>query len=254
VDAIAEVVRIFENPNIIHVRKKIDPASDIEIINAELILADLETASKVRIRLEKDQRGNKKGAAEQLAVLNKIQKNLEAGILANETTLDLQDENTEIIIRELSLLTMKPFLYVFNVANVDEKLSDNLEKKDYVKLDIKIEEELLEMSKAEAQDLEIKSNIDTLIIKAYEILGLITFLTTGEDETRAWTIQKNSPAPISGLAIHTDFQEKFIRADIIQWNKLLAIGSWSKARETGILRTEGKDYVVRDGDVIEFKI
>jgi GTP-binding protein YchF len=253
-DAIVQVVRVFENPNIIHVHKKIDPASDIEIINAELILADLETVGKVRIRLEKDKRGNKKGAAEQLEILEKIQKNLEQGSLANETALDLQDENTEIIIRELSLLTMKPFLYVFNVANIEEKLSDNLEKKDYIKLDIKIEEELLEMSKAEAQDLEIKSNIDTLIIKAYEILGLITFLTTGEDETRAWTIKKNSTAPIAGLAIHTDFKEKFIRADVIQWDKLLAIGSWSKARETGILRTEGKDYIVKDGDVIEFKI
>jgi len=253
-DAIVQVVRVFENPNIIHVHKKIDPASDIEIINAELILADLETVGKVRIRLEKDKRGNKKGAAEQLEILEKIQKNLEQGSLANETALDLQDENTEIIIRELSLLTMKPFLYVFNVANIEEKLSDNLEKKDYIKLDIKIEEELLEMSKAEAQDLEIKSNIDTLIIKAYEILGLITFLTTGEDETRAWTIKKNSTAPIAGLAIHTDFKEKFIRADVIQWDKLLAIGSWSKARETGILRTEGKEYIVQDGDVIEFKI
>lgn len=253
-DAIVQVVRVFENPNIIHVHKKIDPASDIEIINAELILADLETVSKVRIRLEKDKRGNKKGAAEQLAVLEKIQKNLEAGLLANETTLDLQDENTEIIIRELSLLTMKPFLYVFNVANVDEKLSDNLENKDYIKLDIKIEEELIAMSEDEAKELEIKSNIDTLIIKAYEILGLITFLTTGEDETRAWTIKKNSPAPIAGMAIHTDFQEKFIRADVIQWDKLLAIGSWSKAREAGVLRTEGKDYIVQDGDVIEFKI
>lgn len=254
VDAIAEVVRIFENPNIIHVHKKIDPENDIEIINAELILADLETTGKVRIRLEKDKRGNKEGASEQLEILEKIQKNLEQGSLANETTLDLQDENTEIIIRELSLLTMKPFLYVFNVANIEEKLSDNLEKKDHIKLDIKIEEELLEMSKDEAEDLEIKSNIDALIIKAYEILGLITFLTTGEDETRAWTIKKNSPAPIAGMAIHTDFQEKFIRADIIEWDKLLAIGSWGKAREAGVLRTEGKEYIVQDGDVIEFKI
>lgn len=253
-DAIAQVVRVFENPNITHVHKKIDPASDIEIINAELILADLETVGKVRIRLEKDKRGDKKGAAQQLAVLEKIQKNLEAGKLANETTLDMQDENTEIIIRELSLLTMKPFLYVYNTTNVNEKLSDNLENRNHIKLDIKIEEELIAMSKDEAEDLEIQSNIDALIIKAYEILGLITFLTTGEDETRAWTIKKNSPAPIAGLAIHTDFKDKFIRADIIQWDKLLAIGSWSKAREAGVLRTEGKDYIVKDGDVIEFKI
>lgn len=276
-DAIAQVVRVFPalggsalgGENITHVYNSIDPERDIEIINAELILADLETVGKVKIRLKKDRRGNKKGAAEQSIVLEKIQKNLEAGILANETQLDLRDENTAIIIRELSLLTMKPFLYVYNACPVKSptsrgaeqfngvyyKLPEKLkEQNNFVILDIKIEEELIEMSKEEAEDLEIKSNIDTLIIKAYEILGLITFLTTGEDETRAWTIKKNSTAPIAGLAIHTDFQEKFIRADVIQWDKLLEIGSWSKAREVGQLRTEGKDYVVQDGDVIEFKI
>jgi GTP-binding protein YchF len=267
-DAIIQVVRVFENPNIIHVHKKIDPENDIEIVNAELILADFETVSKVKIRLEKDKRGNKKGAAEQLAVLEKIQKNLEAGKLANETMLDLQDENTEIIVRELSLLTMKPFLYVYNACPVksDEvgaeqfngvyyKIPKKLkEKNNFIILDIKIEEELLDVSENEKKELELKSHISNLVVKAYEILGLITFLTTGEDETRAWTIQKNSTAPIAGLAIHTDFKDKFIRADIIQWDKLLAIGSWSKAREVGQLRTEGKDYIVQDGDVIEFKI
>jgi len=266
VDAIAQVVRVFENPNITHVHKKIDPASDIEIINAELILADLETVSKVKIRLEKDQRRNKKparnaahsaaggGAAEQLLIVDAIQKTLESGKLASEADFDKEEKNAEIIIRELSLLTMKPFLYVYNTTDVNEKLSDSLENRNHIKLDIKIEEELIAMSREEARELEIKSNIDSLIIKAYEILGLITFLTTGEDETRAWTIKKNSTAPVAGLAIHTDFKEKFIRADIIQWDKLLAIGSWSKAREAGQLRTEGKDYVVQDGDVIEFKI
>jgi len=267
-DAIVQVVRVFENPNIIHVHKKIDPENDIEIINAELILADLETVSKVRVRLEKDQRGNKKGATEQLAVLEKIQKNLEKGLLANETELDLLDENTEIIVRELSLLTLKPFLYVYNACPVksDEagaeqfngvyyKLSKKLkEKNNFVVLDIKIEEELMDMSEDEKNELNLKSHISNLVVKAYEILGLITFLTTGEDETRAWTIKKNSTAPVAGLAIHTDFKDKFIRADVIQWDKLLEIGSWSKAREAGVLRTEGKDYVVQDGDAIEFKI
>jgi len=267
-DAIVQVVRVFENPNIIHVHKKIDPENDIEIINAELILADLETVSKVRVRLEKDQRGNKKGATEQLAVLEKIQKNLEKGLLANETELDLLDENTEIIVRELSLLTLKPFLYVYNACPVksDEagaeqfngvyyKLSKKLkEKNNFVVLDIKIEEELMDMSEDEKNELNLKSHISNLVVKAYEILGLITFLTTGEDETRTWTIKKNSTAPVAGLAIHTDFKDKFIRADVIQWDKLLEIGSWSKAREAGVLRTEGKDYVVQDGDAIEFKI
>ena len=168
--------------------------------------------------------------------------------------MDLSDENTEIIVRELSLLTMKPFLYVFNTDNISQKLSPVLENKNHIKLDIKIEEELLEMSRDEANDLGIKSNLDELIIKAYEILGLITFLTTGTDETRAWTIRKNSTAPIAGTAIHNDFKDKFIRAEVIAWDELLKAGSWAKAREIGKLRTEGKDYIVNDGDVIEFKI
>lgn len=254
VDAIVQVVRDFQNSDIIHVHNKINPEEDIEIINTELIIADLETVKKVQLRVEKDARGNKKGAPEQLVILQKIRKNLEEGNLANETVLNLSDENTEIIIRELSLLTMKPFLYVYNVSDINQKFPDDLEKRNHVKLDIKIEEELLEMTTEEAQELEIKSNLDQLILKAYEILGLITFLTTGEDETRAWTIQKNSTAPIAGTAIHNDFKDKFIRAEVVAWDELLAVGSWSKAREIGKLRTEGKEYIVQDGDVIEFKI
>ncbi len=260
VDAIAQVVRVFKNSNITHVHNKIDPENDIEIINSELILADMETVGKVKIRLEKDKRGNKKGAAEQFEVLEKIRKNLEEGKLANETVLDMQDENTEIIVRELSLLTMKPFLYVYNISDEsvgtsrDLSLSDNLQNKNHVVLDIKIEEELIDMNEDEQKELNLKSQISNLVVKAYDILGLITFLTTGEDETRAWTIKKNSSAPVAGMAIHTDFKDNFIRADIIQWDKLLEAGSWSKARETGLLRTEGKEYVVQDGDVIEFKI
>lgn len=254
VDAIVQVVRVFENSDIIHVHNQINPAEDIEIINTELIIADLETVKKVQIRVEKDARGNKKGASEQLVILQKIRKHLEEGHLANETILDLSDENTEIIIRELSLLTMKPFLYVYNVSDVNQKMSESLENRNHVKLDIKIEEELLEMTTEESQELEIKSHLDQLILKAYEILGLITFLTTGEDETRAWTIRKNSTAPIAGTAIHNDFKDKFIRAEVIAWDELLAIGLWSKAREIGKIRTEGKEYIVKDGDVIEFKI
>ncbi|MFA6383174.1 MAG: redox-regulated ATPase YchF [Parcubacteria group bacterium] len=254
VDAIAQVVRVFENTNITHVHNKIDPEHDIEIINTELILADLETVQKVKVRLEKDARGNKKGATEQLVVTEKIKTALEAGNLANTVKLDLEDENTKTIVRELSLLTMKPFLFIYNVADTKEKLPDNLEKLPHIKLDIKIEEELLEMSPEEAAELGIESSIDQLIIEAYKLLGLITFLTTGEDETRAWTIQKGWTAPLAGTAIHNDFKDKFIRAEVIQWNKLLEAGSWGKARELGTLRTEGKDYIVQDGDVIEFKI
>jgi GTP-binding protein YchF len=270
VDAIAQVVRVFDNSQIIHVNNKIDPEGDIETINTELILADLETIQKVKIRLEKDVRGNKKNATEQLEILNKINTNLEAGKPANETPLDLEEENTKIVVRELSLLTMKPFLYIYNVADihpvksddvgakqfngVNQKLSDNLEKRSHVKLDIKIEEELLDMTTEEATELEIKSNIEELIVRAYELLGLITYFTTGVEETRAWTIHKGWTAPLAGTAIHNDFKDKFIRAEIIHWDKLIEAGSWSKARELGTLRTEGKDYIMQDGDVVEFKI
>lgn len=254
VDAIVEVVRVFENPNIIHVHNKIDPFGDVEVVNTELILADLETVNKVKTRLEKDVRGNKKGADVQLNVLERIRKNLEAGKLAGGTDINYEDENEKIIVRELSLLTMKPILYVYNVADINEKLSVELEEKNHVKLDIKIEEELMEMPKDEVEELEIKSNLNQLIVRAYQLLRLITFFTTGKDETRAWTIKDGWTAPLAGTAIHNDFKEKFIRADVIQWDKLLETGSWGKARESGMLRTEGRDYVVQDGDVIEFKI
>jgi len=254
VDAIAQVVRVFDNSNIIHVNNKIDPEGDIEVINTELILADMETVQKAKVRLEKDVRGNKKNAQKQLEVVQKINTNLEAGKLANETPLDLEDEDVQIIVREMSLLTMKPFLFIYNVADINQKLSDNLESRKHVKLDIKIEEELIEMTKEEAQELDIESNIDELIITAYSLLGLITYFTTGVEETRAWTIKKGWNAPMAGTAIHNDFKDKFIRAEIIQWDKLLEAGSWGKARELGTLRTEGKEYIMQDGDVVEFKI
>ena len=278
VDAICQVVRVFSNSNIIHVNNKIDPKDDIETINTELILADLETIGKVKIRIEKPARNASRSdaggdARKRLDILCKIQETLEAGRMANSTTLDNEDENTKIIVRELSLLTMKPFLYIFNVADVAEKLPEDLENLPHVhpvksaeggsrsseifngvKLDIKIEEELIEMTREEAEELGVKSNLDELIVRAYELLGLITFLTTGKDESRAWTIKRGWTAPLAGTAIHNDFKEKFIRAEVINWQKLLDAGSWSKAKELGTLQLEGKEYVVQDGDVIEFKI
>lgn len=254
VDAIVEVVRVFNNSNITHIYNRVKPKEDIEIINTELIIADLETVKKRMEKLNKEAKGNDKEAITKLAVTERIKKNLEEGKLANQTELDLKNEYTEIAVKELSLLTMKPILYVYNVSGINEKLSSELEKNPHVKLDIKIEEELNDMSKEEMEDLELKGNINELILKSYELLGLITFLTTGEDESRAWTIKKNSTAPEAGAAIHNDFKDRFIRADVIFWKKLLEAKSWSKARELGWLRTEGKEYIVKDGDVIEFKI
>lgn len=257
VDAIAQVVRVFENSNITHVHSKIDPEGDIEVINMELILADLETVAKTEQRVEKDLRSNKKGADKQLEVVKKIKKTLEAGKLANETpdlTEMLKEENGKLILRDMSLLTMKPFLYVYNVADIEERLSEALENRKHIKLDIKIEEELTEMNSQEKAEMGFVSHIDELIVKAYEFLGLQTFLTTGKQETRAWTIKKGSTAPEAGAAIHSDFQEKFIRADVIMWDKLLEIGSWGKAKELGVVKTVGKDYVMNDGEVVEFKV
>jgi len=253
-DAIVQVVRVFENPNIIHVHNKIEPQNDIEIINTELIMADLETIRKTESRIEKEKKGGKKGATEQLEAVHKIKSILESGKLASETELNLEDDNVKIIVREMQLLTMKPFLYVFNVADVSQKLVDDLEAKDNIKLDIKIEEELLEMTPEEQREMGLQSNINELVVKAYDILGLMTFLTTGEDESRAWTIKKGSTAPQAGATIHTDFEERFIKADVVNWKKLLEAGAWGKARELGWLRTEGKEYIVKDGDVIEFKV
>ncbi|MEI7425646.1 MAG: redox-regulated ATPase YchF [Candidatus Moraniibacteriota bacterium] len=254
VDAIIHVVRVFENANIIHVHEKVNPLSDIETIHTELILADMTTVDKTEFRLNKEARGNNKDSALKLETVRKIKETLEAGYLANTLKLDLTDDLTKEIIREMSLLTMKPFLFVYNVTNPDDALSLELEKNPHVKLDIKIEEELSEMESADISALELKKRIDDLIVASYKLLNLITFLTTGEDESRAWTIQKGWTAPLAGTAIHTDFKEKFIRAEIINWQKLLDAGSWSKAKELGTLRLEGKEYIVADGDVIEFKI
>jgi ribosome-binding ATPase len=252
VDAIAQVVRVFENDDITHVHNKIDPQNDIEVINTELILADLETVQKRIAKLEKEARGQNKEAIRTLEIIKKIKESLDQGKLANE--LDFSEEDFELV-RDLQLLTWKPMLFVLNT---DEKEAGDFaplrEKYPTVAIDIKIEEELSQMSADDAAELGMKLNLDRLILKSYEILDLITFLTTGEDETRAWTIKKSSTAPIAGRAIHSDFEEKFIRADVVSWEKLLEAGSWSKARELGTLRTEGKEYVVKDGDVIEFKI
>jgi GTP-binding protein YchF len=252
VDAIAQVVRMFDDKNITHVHNKIDPENDIEVINTELILADLETVQKRIAKLEKEARGQNKEAAKALEIVKKIKEVLDSGKLAS--ILTLSDEDFALV-RDMQLLTWKPMLFVLNTSDVEtQNFASLAENYPTVPIDIKIEEELSQMSADEAAELGMKSHLDQLILKSYEILNLITFLTTGPDETRAWTVKYDSTAPQAGSAIHSDFQEKFIRADIINWKTLLEAGSWGKARELGTLRTEGKDYIVQDGDVIEFKI
>lgn len=254
VDAIVQVVRVFESGSITHVHDSVDPMRDIEIIETELILADMTTVEKTIARLEKLVKSNDKDATAQIELVKKIQDVLEQGGLANTVEIDFDHQPSKQIIAEMSLLTMKPFLYIYNVSDVEQTLDDNLESRPHVKLDIKTEEELLELSQEEAEELGLESGLTRLIRGAYDLLGLQTYFTTGEVETRAWTIKKDATAPEAGAAIHTDFQEKFIRADVVHCDKLIELGSWGKARETGDLQTVGKDYVMVDGDVVEFKV
>lgn len=268
-DAIAEVVRIFEDDKVIHVSGGIDPVRDIEVINLELILADLQTVTKRLANLGRDIKRGDKEAVALGALLERLQVALEAGKLASTVAIDAKELP---LLQGLHLLTRKSILYVLNKKaggkNLDEigderfnKLMAFLseQKASWVIVDAGIEHDLKDFDVAEKMqmrnDLGVKDDgIDLLIKKGYEMLNLITYFTTGEDETRAWTIKKGWTAPEAGTAIHGDFKEKFVRAEVIEWDKLLVSGSYGNARDKGLLRTEGKDYVVKDGDVIEFKI
>ena len=269
VDAVVEVVRIFDDPDITHIYEKSDPILDIEIIEYELILKDIETVQKRIEAVERDIKGRKKGAEEELMLLKKWKLELEAGHILSSPNPDQHSNILENVgmSEKVSLLTQKPFIYIFNVSEEqiqnhwepDEELKKKIDMRPYAAISARIESELSELSDEERKEYMAslgieESGLDRLIKIGYETLGLITFLTTGEDETRAWTVLKNSKAPRAGRAIHSDFEEKFIRAEVINWQKLVEAGSYAKARELGLLRTEGKEYIVQDGDVIEFKI
>ncbi len=268
-DMIAEVVRIFEDQDIIHVAGEVRPLSDIEVINIELILADTETVGKRLGTLVHDAKRNDLQALKELPVMEKVMAHLEAGKLIS--TLGLNEDEQKIIYG-LHLLTAKSILYILNkkngAFNLDEQndprweeLKDFLDSTgaQYVMVDAGIEHELKDLEENEKLEFRreyatLDSGIDTLIRACYEKLGLISYFTTGEKETRAWTTPKNSTAPIAGTAIHTDFKDKFIRAQVVAYEDLVRVGSIAAAREQGKLRTEGKEYIVKDGDVIEFMI
>lgn len=255
VDAIAEVVRAFENADIHHVAGRINPTEDASIIETELILADLTTAEKAVARADKDMRSGDAKEKKKHALYERIRDILREGHLAS--AIDTHDEDELIWIRDLQLLTSKPIMMIVNTLDPESNATQNLIQtfggSHSLALNIKLEDEIAELGE-EAGDLAAMSHINTLIAKAYEMLGLITFLTTGETETRAWAIPKDATAPRAGRAIHSDFEEKFIRAEIISYDNLVKAGSYAKARELGLLQTKGKDYIVQDGDVIEFKI
>ncbi len=237
VDAILHMVRTFHDKDVIHVANRVDPLSDIEIINLELILADLDTVNKRLNNITRDVKRGDKEFVKEDAVLRKVE-----AVLANSKpahTLELEEEEKKIL-KSMHLLSAKPVLYGLNVSAANENMVDEIISKiegPYVKIDPVFE-----------------TGLDDLIKESYKLLSLETFLTTGEEETRAWTIKAGSTAPVAGMAIHTDFKDKFIRAEVVAYDKLMEAGSYAKAREKGWVRTEGKEYIVKDGDVIEFLI
>ena len=266
VDAIAQVVRMFDDEDVHHVAGEVDPARDIDIINLELVFADLDMVEKRIDRLERDVKGGDKDIIAEHDVLQKILPALHAGKSARTVGLN---EKELLAIRSLHLLTMKPMLYVLNrksgMVNVDAENGDRYHalqeflassNSSFVIVDAGVEQELSDVHGDERADfrreLGVADGIESLIRAGYTLLDLISFFTTGKDETRAWTIPRGATAPIAGAAIHTAFRDKFIRAEVIQWDKLLEAGTFGKAREQGMLRIEGKEYVVQDGDVMEF--
>ena len=260
VDMIVHIVRGFEDGKITHVSNKINPQDDLETINMELVLADIETVNKRLVKTEKEAHSGDKEAILFKSVLEKYKLALENEQMANSVELD---ENEKKVFKGFQLLTNKPILYVVNVNENQEidksKILPEIENKIF--LPIKFEMDLSELSEEEASEFRKEtdldkniSGLDELIVKCYDLLNLMTFLTTGKDETRAWTVRKNSTAPQAGNAIHGDFEEKFIKASVINWQELLNSESWHNAIEKGTLRTEGKEYIVQDGDVVEFKI
>lgn len=249
-DAIAQVVRQFSDANVVHVAGAVNPESDRETINLELIFADLQTVEKRLDTNSKEARAGKKEALELQPVLEKVKAGLEAGKLASEIITDPEEK---LLLKDLCLLTMKPMIYVLNVD--EDKV---YQETDYLTVSAKIEAELAELpdeeAKAYLKELNLDaSGLDRLIVKAYEALDLITYFTSGEMETKAWTIKKGTKAPQAAGVIHTDFEKGFIRAEIIKWQDLVDAGGEAKAREKGLIRLEGKEYVMADGDVCHFR-
>jgi GTP-binding protein YchF len=257
-DAICQVIRVFSDPDVVHVDGQVNPTSDIETINTELQLADLQTLEKAIPRVEKEARQDKERAVV-LAAMKDAEAVLAEGKLLFGSKVDLA------LLKELGLLTAKPFLYVFNVDAAEladlelrKKLANLVVPAEAIFLDAKTEAELAELDDAEALEL-LKSigleepGLSTLARVGFNTLGLQTYLTAGEKEARAWTIHKGDTAPAAAGVIHTDFQKGFIKAEVVSFADLVAAGSMTEAKARGKVRMEGKDYVMQDGDVVEFR-
>lgn len=265
VDAIVHVVRCFENEKIIHVSGSIDPKRDIEVINLELILADLETVSKRFEKTQKLLKVGEKATAEEFEVLKKVKETLENGKPARSVELTADQKK---ILNSFFLLSAKPVIYVANIAESEIGTENNFVKTvkeiakeegaEVIVLSAKIEEELSALGEEDRalfkEELGIKeSGLEKLVSASYNLLGLMSFLTAGEKEVRAWTIKKGSKAPQAAGKIHTDFEKGFIKAEVVKYDDLIESGSYIAAREKGKVRIEGKDYVVQDGDIMLFR-
>lgn len=259
--AIIQVVRAFSDNNIIHVNNKVDPKEDAAVINTELALADLQTVEK-RLKAAKSS-AKGAGAKEfqpQVDVFQKVYDQLQKG----EPARNLEFTEDELkLIKELQLLTMKPILYVVNVDEKIERLKDYKiiadEKVAQIEISAKLEAELADLSPEEAKqylhELGIEqTGLDKLIVAGYKLLNLVTFLTSGEPETRAWTVKAGTKAPDAAGVIHTDFIKGFVKADVVDYKDFVQYGGWNKLKETGKMRLEGKEYVIKDGDVVYFHI
>ena len=265
-DAICEVVRCFEDSNVVHVDGSVDPIRDIETINLELIFADIETVNKRLDKAKKNLKADKKYQFE-IDLLEKIKQTLENGLSAR--TLDF-NEDEQVIVKDMFLLTTKPILYIANVSEEQIENAENdplvLKVKEYAKkenaevvpLCVKIEEELSTLDDTDKKEmLEAlglsESGLDKVIKKSYDLLGLMSFLTAGEPEVRAWTIKRGTKAPEAAGKIHSDIQRGFIKAEVVSYEDLMKEGSMVAAKEKGLVRAEGKEYIMQDGDVVLFK-
>ena len=253
-DAICEVIRSFADKNVVHVSGKIDPADDKETVSLELILADLATVEKRLAKVSKEAKSGDKELAKLAGLLSRLKEILAAGQPARR--LALNDEE-KWIVKSLNLLTVKPIIYVLNGDDGENELK--IEDGEVINLNVKIEEEIANLPEEEREEYikELglaESGLTKLIKASYKLLKLITFFTTGLDETRAWTVKRGTKAPEAAGVIHTDFTKGFVRAEVIDWQKFVEIGGEQKAKEKGLVRTEGKDYIVRDGDICHFLV
>jgi len=247
-DAIVEVVRGFEDPNVEHVAGPVDPERDVDIVKVELLMKDLENLEGLLSKIEKEVKSKDKMAMKKAVLFEKIKYFISRGKLISE--LELTDEE-KLEIKEYQFLTQKPVLYLLNTDG-SKGLSPKIP---HLEMNLRDEVDFSELSQAEALELGLKSQLDQLILGCYNILDLITFFTVaGGKETRAWTLKRGLRAPNAGGVVHSDFQEKFIKAEVIPWQQLAKSGNWKEARESGWLKIVGHEYQVQDGDIIEFRI